>query len=112
MGAPVSLSLAGEQQPERVLRIIRRYMKPNTRIFVGVIAPIDPVVETAEVVRERVLQAARFIPLDQLGTTDDCGFAPFCDDLSTSRDTAFSKITARVEGTRLAASILGITGES
>ena len=37
-------------------------MKPNTRIFVGVIAPIDSVVETAEVVRERVLQAARFIP--------------------------------------------------
>src|ERR1700760_3561250 len=35
-------------------------------------------------------------------TTDDCGFSPFADDLSTSRDIAFEKIRARVEGTRLA----------
>ena len=40
--------------------------------------------------------------IDQLGTTDDCGFSPFSDDEPTSRDTAFSKITARVQGTQLA----------
>jgi 5-methyltetrahydropteroyltriglutamate--homocysteine methyltransferase len=40
--------------------------------------------------------------LQQLGTTDDCGFSPFADDLSTSRDTAFAKIKARIEGTKLA----------
>jgi len=55
---------------------------------------------------DRILAAARYIPLDQLGTTDDCGFAPFCDDVSTSRDTAFAKIRARVEGTALASKIL------
>jgi len=38
-----------------------------------------------------------------LGTTDDCGFAPFADDASTSREIAFAKIRARVEGTQLAA---------
>jgi 5-methyltetrahydropteroyltriglutamate--homocysteine methyltransferase len=54
------------------------------------------------------LEAAQFIPLDQLGTTDDCGFAPFCDDVSTTRETAFAKIRARVEGTALAARTLGI----
>ena len=37
------------------------------------------------------------------GTTDDCGFAPFSDDTSTDRDTAFAKIRARVAGTALAA---------
>jgi len=31
-------------------------------------------VEEPETVRDRVLQAAEFIPLEQLGTTDDCGF--------------------------------------
>ena len=46
-------------------------------------------------------------PLDQLGTTDDCGFAPFSDDTSTTRETAFAKIRARVEGTQLAEQILG-----
>ena len=39
-----------------------------------------------------------YIPADQLGTTDDCGFSPFCDDTSTSRDKAFAKIRARVRG--------------
>ncbi len=100
------LALAGEPDRERVLRIIKRHMKPGQRVFVGVIAPIDPRIETAEEVAERVLEAAAHIPLDQLGTTDDCGFAPFSDDVSTSRDTAFAKIRARVLGTRLAAAQL------
>jgi 5-methyltetrahydropteroyltriglutamate--homocysteine methyltransferase len=96
------VALAGEADPVRVLKIIRQHMKPQHRVFVGVVAPIDPRIETAEVVRARVLQAAQYIPLDQLGTTDDCGFAPFCDDTSTTRATAFAKIRARVEGTAMA----------
>ena len=71
------------------------------------IDPINPRVETAEEVRDRVLEAVRYIPLMQLGTTDDCGFAPFADDTSTSRETAFAKIRARVQGTQLAAQVLG-----
>jgi 5-methyltetrahydropteroyltriglutamate--homocysteine methyltransferase len=58
-------------------------------------------------VKERVLEAADHIPLAQLGTTDDCGFAPFGDDASTPRETAFEKIRARVVGTELAARELG-----
>ena len=53
-----------------------------------------------------MLEAARYIPLDQLGTTDDCGFSPFSDDTSTTRETAFAKIRARVEGTALATEAL------
>ena len=87
----------------RVLEIIREHLKPEQRVFVGVIAPIDPRVETPDEVRERILEAARYIPPEQLGTTDDCGFSPFCDDTSTSRDTAFAKIRARVLGTEAAA---------
>jgi len=101
------IALAGETDHVRVLKIIRDHMKADQRIFVGVIAPIDSRVESAELVRDRVLEAAQYIPLEQLGTTDDCGFAPFCDDTSTTRDTAFAKIRARVEGTALAAEILG-----
>jgi 5-methyltetrahydropteroyltriglutamate--homocysteine methyltransferase len=54
-----------------------------------------------------VLLAARYIPVDQLGTCDDCGFSPFADDTSTSRDLAFAKIEARVKGTALAEAELG-----
>jgi 5-methyltetrahydropteroyltriglutamate--homocysteine methyltransferase len=102
------VSLAIERERERVLRIIREHLGPDQIVFVGVIATIDPRVETAEEVRDRILEAARYIPVEQLGTTDDCGFSPFCDDVSTPRETAFAKIRARVRGTQLAAQALGI----
>jgi len=101
------IALAGELDRVRVLKIIRQHLKPDQRVFVGVVAPIDPRVETPEEIRDRVLEAARYLPVGQLGTTDDCGFSPFCDDTSTTRDTAFAKIQARVRGTALAADILG-----
>src|SRR3954471_2407394 len=101
------VALAGEKDRARVLEIIRNSMRPGQRVFVGVVAPIDPRIETPEEVRDRVLEAARYIPVGQLGTIDDCGFAPFSDDTSTSRDTAFAKIRARVEGTAMAAAMIG-----
>ena len=101
------VQLASEADRQRVLRILGEHATDGRRIFVGVTDPISPRVETAEEVRDRVLEAARFIPLDRLGTTDDCGFSPFGDDTSTTRDTAFAKIRARVEGTALAAEALG-----
>jgi 5-methyltetrahydropteroyltriglutamate--homocysteine methyltransferase len=100
------VALAGESDRKHVLKIIRQHMKPHQRVFVGVVSPIDPRIDTPEEVRDRVLEAADYIPVEQLGTTDDCGFAPFADDTSTSRDTAFAKIEARVRGTALAEEIL------
>ena len=97
------LQLASEGDRPRVLRLIADHSRADQRIFVGVTDPIDPRIETPEEVRDRVLEAAEHIPLSRLGTTDDCGFAPFGDDTSTSRDTAFAKIRARVVGTELAA---------
>ena len=101
------IALAAEKDPVRVLKTIRKYMKPDQSIFVGVVAPIDPHLDTPEEVRDRILEAAKYIPIEQLGTTDDCGFSPFSDDTSTPRDTAFAKIQARVLGTALAAEMIG-----
>jgi 5-methyltetrahydropteroyltriglutamate--homocysteine methyltransferase len=81
-------------------------MKPNQRIFIGVVDPVNPKIETPEIVRDRVLEAAQFIPLNQLGTTDDCGYSPFADDTSTPREVCYEKIRARIEGTKLAEQIL------
>jgi 5-methyltetrahydropteroyltriglutamate--homocysteine methyltransferase len=102
------LQLASEGDRPRVLQAVADHSLDSQKIFVGVIDPIDPRVESPEEVRDRVLEAARFIPLDRLGTTDDCGFSPFGDDTSTARDTAFAKIQARVEGTKLAEAELGL----
>ncbi|GGV08998.1 cobalamin-independent methionine synthase II family protein [Streptomyces spectabilis] len=102
------LQLASEPDPERVLEIIAGQLRPDIRVFVGVTDPISATTETPEEVRDRVLLAARYIPVDQLGTCDDCGFSPFADDTSTSRDLAFAKIEARVLGTALASTALGL----
>src|SRR3984893_5139096 len=67
------IALAGERDRRHALKIIRKYMKPDQRVFVGVTAPVAPRIETPEEVRDRVLEASEYIPIDQLGTTDDCG---------------------------------------
>ncbi len=102
------MQMASEDKPEYALSIIGENIKANQRVFVGVIDVIDNAVERAQTVKDRILKAAKHIPLDQLGTTDDCGFSPFGDDLATSRDTAFAKIEARVAGTQLASEVLGV----
>jgi 5-methyltetrahydropteroyltriglutamate--homocysteine methyltransferase len=102
------VQLSSERDRPRVLRILGEHARGDRRIFVGVTDPIDPRIETADEVRDRVLEAAKFIDPGHLGTTDDCGFSPFGDDTSTSRDTAFAKIRARVEGTQMASRALGV----
>ena len=96
------IALAREPDRRRVLALIARHLKPWQTAYIGVVDPLSPHIDTPEEVCARVLEAAEYIPLQQLGTTDDCGFAPFSDDISTSRDTAFAKIQARVLGTRMA----------
>jgi 5-methyltetrahydropteroyltriglutamate--homocysteine methyltransferase len=101
------VALSSERDRARVLKIIRNAMKPGQRVFVGVVSPNDPRVDRPEDVRDRVMEAAEYIPIEQLGTCDDCGYAPFYDETSNSRDTAFAKIQARVEGTEMAARLIG-----
>lgn len=102
------LELAGEKDRARVLGLVAERLGPRRRAFVGVTDPISKRVETAEEVRDLTLAAAKALGVERLGTTDDCGFAPFADDASTSQELAFKKIASRLEGTRLAAAKLGV----
>lgn len=102
------IQLASEPDRPRVLELVRTHARPSQRVFVGVTDPLSPRVETPEEIADRVMEAARFVPPDRLGTTDDCGFSPFADDVSTAREIAFAKIAARVEGTAIAARRLGL----
>src|SRR5438445_9057990 len=67
------IALAGEPDRRRVLEIIRKHLRPDQRSVVGVIAPINPHIETPEEVGDHVLEACKDIPIEQLGKTDDCG---------------------------------------
>lgn len=96
------LEYAGEKNKKAVLDAIKKSAKPDQRIFLGVTDVLNPKVETPEQVCDLILEAAQVIPAAQLGTCDDCGFSPFADDVSTARETAFSKIRSRIQGTALA----------
>ena len=102
------LQMASEPDRKRALGIVKQALQPHHLVFIGVIDPINPEIEPPAEVQSRILEAAAILPVAQLGTTDDCGFAPFADDTSTAREIAFSKIRARVEGTALASCELGV----
>ena len=107
---------ASERDPDRVARLVgaqlrglREAGRPTPRVLLGVTNPTSPKLETAEQVRDQLVRAARFIPAELLGSTDDCGFSPYLVDEKPrhgspdfARDVAFAKIAARVRGTALA----------
>ncbi|KEP47453.1 5-methyltetrahydropteroyltriglutamate-homocysteine methyltransferase [Rhizoctonia solani 123E] len=99
---------ASESDRNRLYETMGSLLGPEQVIFIGVTDPCDPRVETADEVRDRLLEAARHLPADRLGATDDCGFAPFGDNTSISRETAFAKIAARIQGAKMASEALGI----
>jgi 5-methyltetrahydropteroyltriglutamate--homocysteine methyltransferase len=106
------LEFAGEANKTEVLASIKENLKPSQHVFLGVTDVLNPRIESASEIRDLIVEAAAVLPAGRLGTTDDCGFSPFADDTSTSRDIAFAKIKARVEGTKLAEAVLGRTAVS
>ncbi len=96
------LEYAAEKDKATTLKAIKQFSKPDQKIFIGVTNVLSPRVETPEEVRDLILEASEMIPINRLGTTDDCGFSPFADDVSTARETAFAKIKSRILGTELA----------
>ena len=114
------IQLASERDKDRVYRIIGDQLRGDAdgvtqMAYIGVINPLNPRVESPEEVRDALIRAANFIPKEQLGATDDCGFSPFSIDEKPNhgspdyaRDVAFQKITNRVAGTKLAAEKLGV----
>ena len=102
----VYVAVAGEHKRRNVFRIIKSELRSAQKVFVGVTNPLDDRIETPEEVRDILMEAADSIPLDQLGSTDDCGFSPFADDESGLRSVALGKMRARIEGTKLAEEVL------
>src|ERR1700710_757367 len=114
------IQLASERDKDPVYESIGKHVRSDANgvaqtAFVGVINPLNPRIESPEEVRDALVRAANFIPREQLGATDDCGFSPFSIDEKPShgspdfaRDVAFQKIHNRIEGVRAAAEKLGV----
>jgi methionine synthase II (cobalamin-independent) len=114
------MQLSSEKDKEHVYKLIGKHKREDAKgvaqvAFIGVINPQNPRVETAQEVRDALVTAAKHIPKERLGATDDCGFSPFSIDMKpkhgspdAARDIAFQKITSRIEGTKLASETLGL----
>jgi methionine synthase II (cobalamin-independent) len=114
------IQCASEEDQEDVYRLCGQYSRDDADgvsqvCFMGVVNPLDPTVETPEEIRDRLLAAARHIPKERLGATDDCGFSPFSRDLKPkhgspdfARDVAMQKIANRVKGAQMASEQLGV----
>lgn len=114
------MQLASEPDKERVYKLIGEHSREDANgvpqvCFIGVINPQNPRVETPQEVCDDLILASKYIPVERLGATDDCGFSPFSIDVKpkhgspdAARDIAFQKIKARVQGAELASEALGI----
>jgi methionine synthase II (cobalamin-independent) len=113
------IQCASEDDKENVYKLCGQYSRDDANgvpqvCFMGVINPLDPEVETPEQVRDDLVTAAKYIPVERLGATDDCGFSPFSRDEKPkhgspdfARDVAMQKITSRLKGARMASEELG-----
>jgi methionine synthase II (cobalamin-independent) len=114
------IQCASEDDKESVYKLVGQYSRDDANgvpqiCFMGVINPLDPAVETPEQVRDDLVTAAKHIPVERLGATDDCGFSPFSRDVKPkhgspdfARDVAMEKISNRIKGAQMASEELGV----
>ncbi len=114
------IQCASEQDKDKVYKLCGENSREDADgvpqvCFMGVIDGLNPRVETPEEIRDALVTAAKYIPKERLGATDDCGFAPFSIDMKPkhgspdrAREIAFEKIANRVKGAQMASEELGI----
>ena len=115
------IQLASERERDPVYEMVGKYSRDDAEgvpqvCYVGVTVTQSPRAESPQEVCDQLVRAADFIPTERLGSTDDCGFSPFSIDEKPNhgspdyaREVAFAKISARVEGTKMAADKLGVS---
>ncbi len=114
------IQCASEVDRESVYKMVGKYSREDAKgipqmCFMGVIKVGNPHVETPEEIKHELVTAAKYIPVERLGATDDCGFSPFSRDVKPAhgspdfaRDVAMQKITNRIAGAKLASEELGV----
>jgi 5-methyltetrahydropteroyltriglutamate--homocysteine methyltransferase len=94
------LTMEFARRGEEDLELFREFNAPFD-LGVGVIDVKDHAVETPEMVAERIRKALKILPVERLFILPDCGL------FHLSRDIAFAKLKAMVEGTRMVRKELG-----
>jgi hypothetical protein len=83
--------------------------------FIGVTNPLDHRLESPASIRDALVEAAKYIPVDQLVAANDCGFLMFSIDVKPkhgsqdfAQEVVRSKFRIRLENVRLASEVLGV----
>jgi 5-methyltetrahydropteroyltriglutamate--homocysteine methyltransferase len=52
-----------------------RFVRPGAMVVLGLVSSKTPVLESADELRRRIDEAARYVPLENLALSPQCGFA-------------------------------------
>jgi 5-methyltetrahydropteroyltriglutamate--homocysteine methyltransferase len=77
-----------------------RFVRPDTTVVLGLVTTKAPALETQDELRRRIDEASRYVPLERLALSPQCGFASVADGNPISPDDQKRKLALVVETAR------------
>ena len=74
-----------------------RFVPPGKRVVLGLVTTKRPQLENKDDLKRRIEEAARFVPLEQLALSGQCGFSSTVEGNSLTRDEQIAKLALIVE---------------
>jgi 5-methyltetrahydropteroyltriglutamate--homocysteine methyltransferase len=74
-----------------------RFVPPGKRVVLGLVTTKRPQLESKDDLKRRIDEAARFVPLDQLALSGQCGFSSTVEGNALTRDEQIAKLELIVE---------------
>jgi 5-methyltetrahydropteroyltriglutamate--homocysteine methyltransferase len=69
-----------------------RFVPPGKQVVLGLVTTKRPELETADSLKRRIEEAAKYVPLDQLCLSGQCGFASTAEGNSLTMDEQKAKL--------------------
>src|ERR1700712_945623 len=74
-----------------------RFVPPGKRVVLGLVTTKRPQLESKDDLKRRIDEASRFVPLEQLALSGQCGFSSTVEGNSLTRDEQIAKLALIVE---------------
>ncbi|SFF15125.1 5-methyltetrahydropteroyltriglutamate--homocysteine S-methyltransferase [Blastococcus tunisiensis] len=74
-----------------------RFVPPGKRVVLGLVTTKHPELERKDDLKRRIDEAARYVPLDQLALSGQCGFSSTVEGNALTRDEQIAKLALVVE---------------
>jgi methionine synthase II (cobalamin-independent) len=74
-----------------------RFVPPGKRVVLGLVTTKRPELEAKDELKRRIEEAARFVPLEQLALSPQCGFSSTVEGNALTRDEQVAKLALVVE---------------